>query len=350
MPEYIKPGSNGNETALDSRPPVTRMLDEFLKDHIEGNKENLAMIADTFKEKTKDEVLNDEWNNRYKNYDGRSALMQLERPDKPTVLVRTDLNGRPEKFTSDVREVKVGYSPDGAINKIEIDSRQAAKSKYWTEARLIGFESKGDGSYDTLMKLTDGSTYAASTVDNLRISDDGTITYRQNAFGRQISISMDNSVTREEHLSETEQKQRFTSLPDGGRKLELTYQNGSKLTVLGKPTTIFQDDTRVYGQFGISPDVALLQSPEGGQLVFLPNLDGSYLRAAFDPKGNFSADVLFDKPLPRYIHEISSVQSLKIDWSSFDYKSGVHFNLSGVNYSLKDNWNYYLNLKRDKGR
>lgn len=73
------------------------------------------------------------------------------------------------------------------------------------------------------------------------------------------------------------------------------------------------------------------------------------MRAAFDPKGNLSTDVMFNKPLPRFIDEISSSKNLGVKWSNFD-KGGVRFTITGTPYSFMDNVDYYLDYKRDKGR
>ncbi len=330
--------------------PLTKMLDEFLKDRPSGT---VANASDVLKKTKEDhEKLNDQMNPKYKRYDGRDALSQIENP--PEIKVQTTLNekGQPISFSNVHRDVNIEYSPDGKIEKVSVTAKEKSASPYWSEADLVSFEKKKDGGMQAMMQLQDGQLYPSRSVSRFSVEPNGSISYFDDFYRNMVHIGMDNSVTtygrsNVDGVLNLDEYQTFRR--DGSTQMVKHSRDGAKLIIEGEPATIFQNESNVYGVSGIAPKAALLESKDGGRIAFLPNKDGTYTRAAFDPQGNMSADVMFHKPLAHFLDELKSVDRLGIKWSSFD-KSGVRFTMTGTSYSVMENIDHYLDLKRHKGR
>lgn len=335
--------------------PLTKMLDEFLKDRPSGTVANAHDVLNKIKEDH--EKLNDQMNPRYKRYDGRDALSKIENP--PEIKVQTTMNekGQPISVTNDKRDLNIEYNSDGTVQKITAKAKDQSNSPYWTEAELVSFEKQNDGSMIGMARAKDGHLYRSrGPLTDFEVSSKGNISYHDEFFGHKVKIAMDNSVTTygatksDEEWKKNPTPETFeTTRRDGTKQFRMYSLDGAKLTIEGVPTTIYQDSDRVYGIHGIAPSAAVLQPRDGGNIVFLPNKDGTYLRAAFDPKGNLSTDVIFNKPLPRFMDELKNSKHLGVNWSQFD-KGGVRFTMTGVPYSVMDNVDHYLDFKRDKGR
>lgn len=337
----------------DVETPLTRILDEFLKDRTNGT---VANAKDTLlKPKDENDRLNDQINPNYKRYDGREALRRIENPARIPVQITLDENQRPVSYSNEKREINIKYTPDGHIEKVSVNAKEKSSSPYWSEAEIVSFEKNESGSMIGKMQLRDGRlAHSRGPLTDFNVEPNGAISYFDNFFRHKVQINMDNSVTsygRENRNWQNDpQPETFeTYRRDGTKQLRIFSLDGAKLTIEGVPATIYQDSDRVVGFSGIAPNAALLQTKDGGKIVFLPNKDGTYMRAAFDPKGNLSTDVMFNKPLPRFIDEISSSKNLGVKWSNFD-KGGVRFTITGTPYSFMDNVDYYLDYKRDKGR
>lgn len=353
MPDFSQLADNLQKKSVDeNKAPLTTLLDEFLKEQVVGSKENIEvanMLNSTKEERDK----NGRFYPNYKNYDGREALSQIEKSPKPEVTVHErDRYGRPTSLSTDMRALKVSYSPDGMVERITAVSKVAPNKSFWSESELTTFERLGQHEYQGFTNDNGDKTRAAFRPDlyNVTVEPNGDISYHYRLSHR-VTISMDNSVSyeREDLDGVSGKRETLTYRRDGSQRVEVIYPDQTKLTIEGTPATIFQDVESVYGFNGVAPKAALLENPTGGKLVFLPNRDGTYLRAAFDPQGNLSSDVIFNKPLPRFIDDLRNSQSLSLSWSPYD-KNGVHFTMNGIKYGVMDNIDYYLDFKRDKGR
>ena len=333
----------------ESSAPLTKMLDEFLKDRPSGTVGNAKELATKVKEAH--DVLNDQMNHRYQRWNGRDALRLIEEPRRIPVETTFDEKQRPVSYSNDKRALDLKYADDGSLEKVTVSVKDGSASPFWTEAELVSFEKNKDGQFHGMMKMKDGN-YPSRVANQLRVWPDGSITYFDGVQRENVSINMDNSVGRwgkEDHDWNKEPLKFELTRRDGTKRLTVHSSKGTSLTIEGVPTAIYQDAEQVYGFYGIAPSAAVLDTKEGGKIAFLPNKDGTYTRAAFDPQGNLSADVIFNKPLPHFIHDLTLTPNLNVQWAPFD-KNGVHFTMTGVNYSTTDNFRHYLNYKRDKGR
>lgn len=334
----------------ESQAPLTKLLDEFLKDHTTGTVSNARELL--HRSKGANELANDQVNPRYQKYDGRDALKDIENPKNVSVQVKLDETGRPVSFSSEQRDVNVSYSEDSSINKVTINAKENTSGPYWTESEFVGFERRADGSFFGVMKTEDEQLYPSKgPLTDFEISSKGNISYFDSSMRHRVKISMDNSVTTyaKEHLywSKDPQPEKFeTTRSDGTKQIRIHTLGGVKLTIEELRS---RDSVKMVGYPGVGPSAAILDSKDGGKIVFLPHKDGAYLRAAIDPKGNMSSDVMSDKPLGHFVDELRKSKELGIKWSAFN-KDGVHFTMTGIDYSLKDYVNHYFDYKRDKGR